>query len=181
VEARLAAGPPVKYYVTIEDRVVEVEVTDTPAGTTATIEGRTFAVDLLPVSADELFSLVVDSQSHEVLVEDVADGIEVIVGGELFRIVVQDEWERRLASIQRKTAAVTGETIVKAPMPGQVIGVPVQTGNPIKTGQPLVILSAMKMENEIRSPRDGVIVAVHVSHGDKAEQGAPLVTIGPAA
>ncbi|HEV8633298.1 MAG TPA: biotin/lipoyl-containing protein [Chloroflexota bacterium] len=179
MEAGLEARAPVKYYVTIEDRVVEVEVTDTPAGTTATIEGRTFDVDLLPVSAEELFSLVVDSQSHEVLVEDVEGGIEVIVGGELFRIVVQDEWERRLANIQRKSTAVTGETVVKAPMPGQVVGVPVQPGDAIKTGQGLVILSAMKMENEIRSPRDGAVVAVHIGEGDKVEQGAPLVTIGP--
>jgi biotin carboxyl carrier protein len=168
-----------KYYVTIEDRVVEVEVDDTPAGTTATIEGRTFAVDLLPVSADKLFSLVVDNQSHEVLVEDVAGGLEVIVGGELFRIAVQDEWERRLASIQRKTTAVAGETVVKAPMPGQVVGVPVQAGDAVKAGQGLVILSAMKMENEIRSPRDGAVVTVHVAQGDKVEQGAALVTIGP--
>ena len=168
-----------KYYVTIEDRVVEVEVNDTLAGTTATIEGRTFAVDLLPVSADKLFSLVVDNQSHEVLVEDVEGGLEVIVGGELFRIAVQDEWERRLANIQRKTTAVTGETVVKAPMPGQVVGVPVKPGDTVKTGQGLVILSAMKMENEIRSPRDGAILSVHVAQGDKVEQGASLVTIGP--
>jgi len=170
-----------KYYVTIDDRVVEVEVTDTPAGTTATIEGRTFDVDLLPVSADKLFSLVVDHQSHEVLVEDVEDGIEVIVGGELFRMAVQDEWERRLANIQRKSTAVTGETIVKAPMPGQVVGVPVQPGDVIKTGHGLVVLSAMKMENEIRSPRDGTVLAVHVTQGDKVDQGASLVTIGPSA
>jgi biotin carboxyl carrier protein len=169
-----------KYYVTIEDRVVEVEVNPSQAGTTATIEGRTFAVDLLPVSADKLFSLVVDNQSHEVLVEDVEGGLEVIVGGELFRIAVQDEWERRLAGIQRKTTAVTGETVVKAPMPGQVVGVPVKPGDAVKTGQGLVILSAMKMENEIRSPRDGAVRSVHVAQGDKVEPGAPLVTIGPA-
>ena len=170
-----------KYYVTIEDRVVEVELTDSAAGSTATIEGRSFDLDLLPISADELFSLVVDNQSHEVLVEDVEGGIEVIVGGELFRIVVQDEWERRLANIQRKSAAVTGETVVKAPMPGQVVGVPVQQGDAVRTGQGLVILSAMKMENEIRSPRDGAVLAVHVTQGDKVDQGAPLVTIGPTA
>ena len=169
-----------KYYVTIEDRVVEVDLDDTPAGRTATIEGRTYDLSLLPLAGDELFSLVVDNQSRELLVEDVEGGMEVIVGGELFHIVVQDEWERRLAGIQRKDAAATGETVVKAPMPGQVVGVPAQVDQAVKVGQALAVLSAMKMENEIRSPREGKILAVHVSPGDKVEQGAPLVTIGPA-
>jgi biotin carboxyl carrier protein len=169
-----------RYYVTIEDRLIEVELDDTPAGRTATIEGHTYDVDLLPLAGDELFSLVVDNQSREVLVEDVESGIEVIIGGELFHIVVQDEWERRLAGIQRKEAANAGETVVKAPMPGQVIGVPVKPEQIVKSGQALAVLSAMKMENEIRSPREGKVTAVHVSEGDKVDQGAPLVTIGPA-
>ena len=169
-----------KYYVTIEDRLIEVELEDTPAGRTATIEGRTYNLDLLPLAGDELFSLVVDNQSRELFVADVEGGMEVIVGGELFHIAVQDEWERRLAGIQRKEATNTGNTVVKAPMPGQVIAVPATPDQAIKTGQALAVLSAMKMENEIRSPRDGKVTAVHVSPGDKVEQGAPLVTIGPA-
>jgi biotin carboxyl carrier protein len=169
-----------RYYVTIEDRLIEVDLDDTPAGRTATIEGRAYNLDLLPLAGDELFSLVVDNQSRELLVEDVEGSMEVIVGGELFHIMVQDEWERRLAGIQRKTVVETGETVVKAPMPGQVIGIPVAPDQTIKSGQALVVLSAMKMENEIRSPRDGRVVTIHVTQGDKVEQGAPLVTIGTA-
>jgi biotin carboxyl carrier protein len=170
----------VKYYVTIEDRILEIEIVDGPGGSTATVEGQTHALDLQPISADALFSLVVDRSSHEVLVENVDGGMEVVVAGELFHIVVQDEWERRLATIQRKSTAETGETVVRAPMPGAVVGVEVELGAPVKRGQGLVILSAMKMENEIRSPRDGKVVSIHVSQGDKVEQNADLVTIGPA-
>jgi biotin carboxyl carrier protein len=169
----------VKYYVTIEDRVVEIEIDDTPTGPTATIEGRTYRLDLRPTSGDALFSLMVEHASHEVLVEDAEGGMEIIVGGELFHILVQDEWQRRLANIQRKTAVETGETVLRAPMPGQVLRTDVEVGAVVKRGQGLVILSAMKMENEIRSPRDGRIVAVHVAEGDKVDQNADLVTIGP--
>jgi acetyl/propionyl-CoA carboxylase alpha subunit len=168
----------VKYYVTIEDRVVDIDLDDTAEGWTATIEGRTYGLDLVATAGDSLFSLIVDNASHELLVEDVPGGIEILVGGELFHIVVQDEWERRLANIQRKTSAETGETIVKAPMPGAVVGVAVAAGDVVKRGQGLVVLSAMKMENEIRSPREGTIVSVHVAEGDKVEQNADLVTIG---
>ena len=167
-----------KYYVTIEDRVVEIEIEDTPTGSTATIEGRTYHLDLRPTSGDALFSLMVEHASHEVLVEDAESGMEIIVGGELFHTVVQDEWQRRLANIQRKTAVETGETVVRAPMPGQVVRTEVEAGAIVKRGQGLVILSAMKMENEIRSPRDGKVLTLHVSEGDKVDQNAELVTIG---
>lgn len=168
-----------KYYVTIEDRVVEIEVSDSPTGATATIEGHEYSVDLTPITADALFSLMLDNTSHEVLVENVEGGIEVLVGGQMFHIVVQDEWERRLANIQRKDSADTGEVTVRAPMPGAVVRVEVAVGDTIKRGHGLVILSAMKMENEIRSPRDGIVVAIHVGEGDKVEQNAGLITLGP--
>jgi biotin carboxyl carrier protein len=168
-----------KYYVTIEDRVVEIDVDDTATGLTATIEGRVYRLDLRPTSGDALFSLMVEHASHEVLVEEAEGGMEVIVGGQLFHILVQDEWQRRLANIQRKGAVETGQTVLRAPMPGQVVRTEVEAGAVVKRGQGLVILSAMKMENEIRSPRDGRIVAVHVAEGDKVEQNADLITIGP--
>jgi acetyl/propionyl-CoA carboxylase alpha subunit len=170
----------VKYYVTIEDRVVEIDLDDTSGGWTGTIEGHTYGLDLVATAGDALFSFIVDGQSHELLVEDVPGGVEILVGGELFHIVVQDEWERRLANIQRKTAVESGETVVKAPMPGAVVGVAVAVGDAVKRGQGLVVLSAMKMENEIRSPRDGTIIGVHVAEGDKVDQSADLVTIGTA-
>jgi biotin carboxyl carrier protein len=169
----------VKYYVTIEDRVLEIDIDDAPGGATATIEGKTYHLDLRPITADSLFSLIVENGSHEVLVEDGDGALEIVVEGELFRIVVQDEWERRLATIQRKSAAETGVSMVRAPMPGAVVRVEVEAGATVKRGQGLVILSAMKMENEIRSPRDGKVIAVHVNEGDKVEQNADLITIGP--
>jgi len=110
----------------------------------------------------------------------VPGGLEVLLGGELFHTVVQDEWQRRLANIQRKGAVDAGETSVRAPMPGAVVGVSVAAGDAVKRGQGLVVLSAMKMENEIRSPRDGTISAVHVSEGDKVDQNAELVTLAAA-
>lgn len=169
-----------KYYVTIEDRVVELDLDDTAGGWTATVEGRTYGLDLVATAGDSLFSMIVDGQSHELLVEDVPGGLEVLIGGELFHTVVQDEWERRLATIQRKSTAEAGETVVRAPMPGAVVGVAVAGGDTVKRGQGLVVLSAMKMENEIRSPRDGTVAAVHVAEGDKVEQNAELVTLAAA-
>ncbi len=167
-----------KYYVTIEDRVLEVDLDDSTGNWNATIDGKVHQIDLTSITSDSLFSLIVDNASHEILVEDDVDHMSVTVGGELFNIVVQDQWEWRLSNIQRKDVAASGEMTVKAPMPGSVLSVGVAVGDRVVRGTGLMILSAMKMENEIRSPRDGVIVTVHVAAGDKVEQKANLVTIG---
>ena len=74
---------------------------------------------------------------------------------------------------------VTGSgDAVKAPMPGTILKVNVTNGQAVKTGQVLVVLEAMKMENEIMAPKDGTITQVAVSKGASVDTGAPLVFIG---
>ena len=75
-------------------------------------------------------------------------------------------------------AQVSGGEIVKAPMPGNILGISVNAGDQVKKGQVLVILEAMKMENEIVSPIDGKILSVGVSKGQTVEAGEVLVQIG---
>ena len=75
--------------------------------------------------------------------------------------------------------AVTGSgEAVAAPMPGTILKVNVQSGQAVKAGQVLVVLEAMKMENEIMAPKDGTITAVAVQKGATVDTGAPLVFIG---
>jgi biotin carboxyl carrier protein len=75
-------------------------------------------------------------------------------------------------------APVSGGEKVEAPMPGTILSIAVKTGDVVKKGQVLVVLEAMKMENEIVSPVDGKIVAVGVSKGDSVNPGDLLVQIG---
>ena len=75
--------------------------------------------------------------------------------------------------------AVTGAgDAVKAPMPGTILKVNVQNGQAVKEGDVLVVLEAMKMENEILAPKDGTVTQVLVSKGASVDTGAPLVVIG---
>ena len=75
--------------------------------------------------------------------------------------------------------AVTGAgEAVNAPMPGNILKVNVQNGQAVKAGQVLVVLEAMKMENEIMAPKDGTVTQVLVSKGSTVDTGAPLVVIG---
>ena len=68
---------------------------------------------------------------------------------------------------------------MKAPMPGMILRLQVERGQRIKVGGGLVVLEAMKMENEIRAPKDGVVTQIYVEAGSVVEKGAPLVELGP--
>lgn len=73
-------------------------------------------------------------------------------------------------------APAAGEPIV-APMPGTILSVNVTAGQSVKSGEVLVILEAMKMENEIKAPKDGTVASVAVSKGESVNTGATLVTL----
>ena len=77
-----------------------------------------------------------------------------------------------------KAAAPAGGETVNSPMPGNILGVNVKVGDAVKKGDVLMILEAMKMENEISSPCDGTVKAVEVAKGASVETGAVLCVIG---
>lgn len=74
-------------------------------------------------------------------------------------------------------APAAGSVAVTAPMPGKILGVKAQAGAAVKRGQVILILEAMKMENEIVAPQDGTIASINVAVGDMVEPGATLATL----
>ena len=74
-------------------------------------------------------------------------------------------------------AAPAGGEKVVAPMPGTIVSIAVSAGQSVKSGDVLLVLEAMKMENEIMAPRDGVVAGVHVNKGDSVDSGSLLVSL----
>ena len=162
-----------KYYVIVDGAEFEIEVS--PEGI-VTIDGEQVEVDMVRVPGQNVYSLLLEHHSYEIAVEEERDGYAILVQGQQFHVRVEDERQRRLMSGRSQLAPPGGDVNVTAPIPGRVVKVEVDVGDEVRAGQPLVILEAMKMENEIRSHRDGRIRAVHVSPGDNVDQGAVLLS-----
>ena len=124
-----------------------------------------------------VLSLLVAGESHEAAVFRTGDGIySVDWRGRSFEVALVDPLTH-LAETSRGEAGKVGKRVLKAYMPGRVIEVRVATGDKVEVGQPLVVLEAMKMQNEIQAERAGVVGRVFVAAGEAVEGGDPLLEI----
>ncbi len=162
------------YTAIIGDKAYRIEV---GSNNTVLIDGKLHHVDFRAVDGTTLCSLLMDNVSWEVLVERTGDEYRILIEGELYVVNVQDERTRKLARAVGTVAVPSGEISVKAPMPGMVRGVPVAVGEAISARQGVVVLEAMKMENELRAPRAGTVKEIRVKPGDRVDQGQVLVVI----
>lgn len=144
------------------------------------VNDQVYNIDFQQLVEGGMLSLLLNNRSLEAIVEERDDAWDVLLRGELYSIQVQDERAYRLAKARGTVAEASGETVVKSPMPGIIIAVPVEQGQSVKKGDQVIILESMKMENELRSPRDGVVHRVHVAPGASVEKAQALVTIGDA-
>jgi biotin carboxyl carrier protein len=78
---------------------------------------------------------------------------------------------------EKKEVNTAGKQVVAAPLPGKVLSVNVKKGDTVKKGDLLLVIEAMKMENNILSSKDGIVKAINVSKGQEVEVGAPLIVI----
>lgn len=163
-----------KYTAAIGDKVYDIEI---GPNNTISINGEPHSVDFRGIEGTSLFSLLIDNESWEVLVERSGDDFRISIADELLLVSVYDERTRKIQKGLGKSSVQRGELTMKAPMPGLVRQVPVQVGEEVKAGQGLVILEAMKMENELRAPRAGTISEIRIKPGDKVEHGQALLVI----
>ena len=163
-----------KYITTVENREFTVEVLDEKH---VSVNGKVYEIDFESVSGQPVYSLIVDGKSHESYVARGDDNWQVLLRGRLYPITVEDEREKRLRAAAGGGVAEGGEFVLKAPMPGLVVAVPVSEGQEVKKGQVILILESMKMQNELKSPRDGIVSRIKVKAGESVEQKQPLLSV----
>jgi biotin carboxyl carrier protein len=144
-----------RYRVTIADHVWEVD-------------GR--------LTAQGICSLLIDGASYVADVKDEGGRFVVEVGGETYTVRAEEETRHIIRTRGGAAAGDRGQTIT-APMPGKVTHVAVQPGDPVDAGSPLVVIEAMKMENEFRASAAGTVRDVRVRAGEAVNAGDVLVVI----
>ena len=163
-----------KYITTVENREFTVEVLDEKH---VSVNGKVYEIDFESVSGQPVYSLIVDGKSHESYVARGDDNWQVLLRGRLYPITVEDEREKRLRAAAGGGVAEGGEFVLKAPMPGLVVAVPVSEGQEVKKGQVILILESMKMQNELKAPRDGIVQRIKVKAGESVEQKQTLLSV----
>jgi len=176
-----------KYYVELAGQEIGLEVQHTQQGTVVkSVEdgdgARSTLVDLeavhaTPDTGEGLYSLIANGRSYQLYVQRTEQGYLLAVSRYRIPMTVLTEREWRLKKVAPRQVAHTGEITVAAPMPGLVKAVLVTEGDTVSKGQRLLVLEAMKMENDLTSPQAGTVTKVTVRPGTIVDGGKALVVI----
>ncbi len=168
------------YYTKTGEQELKLDITTSPDGHTTVKmpDGTEFHTDFDAIEGDDLFSLLVNHLSHEVYVkQDEDETYTIILDGQIYNVEVETERQHRFATLAHSGRNETGDVTIKAPMPGLVTIVSVNLGDTVEHSQRLLVLEAMKMENEIRAPRAGTVKAINVQRGQTVEQNKVLLVL----
>lgn len=174
-----------RYFVSIDGEEHVVEVAELPGGghevrllDSADADSSTARV--VPARFSHTGSartLQLGDRVFDVVLEGELPDVGAWVSGRRARLTVESARMRAAAAVRGRGSEGSDGTVV-SPMPGKVIKVLVAEGDEVAAGAPVVVVEAMKMENELAAPRAGVVQKVHVQPGDAVEGGARLVTVG---
>jgi biotin carboxyl carrier protein len=160
------------YHVTVGARTFQVRF----GSEGVEVDGRRVEADFSTLPSTPVWGLRLDGASHRVVAHHVGRGAwNVNVSGHPVAAEVVDERTRAIRELTGSAAAASGPKPITAPMPGLVVKVEVGEGDEVQPGQGVVIVEAMKMENELKAQGAGIVDRVHVAPGDTVEKGQVLV------
>jgi len=157
----------------IDGRIRVVKITRGTFGYEFSLDGNGVAADVVQAEPG-LFSVLFEGKSYEVRITAEGNAARLAVEDHEFLVEREDprKWKRGAG-----TAGAHGRQSIAAPMPGRVIRVLVKEGEKVGPGQGVLIVEAMKMQNEIKSPKEGTIERIHVREGAPVNSGEVLVVI----
>lgn len=166
-----------RYVVDVNGERIVVELD----GAHAVVNGERHDVSLTQIPGTPVRLVRVGEQVHRVVARRGATrGLwHLDVDGSRVEAEALDERMRAIKDLTVATAAASGPAPLTAPMPGLVVRVAVTVGDTVQAGQGLVVIEAMKMENELRATAAGVVTGVRAVPGQAVEKGAVLVELAP--
>jgi biotin carboxyl carrier protein len=173
----------VRYYVTLDTDAAAVplaiDLVELPGGgLQATLDGRQVELDVatLGAGAGAQLSVRVDGRMVDLATEGTPPEIGAVASGHRSYVRVESE-RMRLADQAKKGGGGGADRVIRSPMPGRVVKVLVAKGDSVEAGQGLVVVEAMKMENEVRTRTAGTVLEVHAVAGAAVEGNAKLITL----
>ncbi len=164
-----------KVQVKIGGTLHSVELVREANGWRATVDGQTAPADVVRI-APRTYSVLLGAEAFEIRVTDLPDGaLALHTGAREYKAEIVDP--RAWSGRRHGTLEAEGRQQVTALMPGKVVRMLVQTGDKVEAGQGLLVVEAMKMQNEVRSPKSGVVREVLVKEGAAVNAGQPLAWI----
>jgi biotin carboxyl carrier protein len=170
-----------KYFTEIDGEPFEVELLDDHS---LSVNGEVFNFNVQQGNRPENFSLILDGKSHQTWIESIehqrntaAPSLRVHLHGFDYEVICENERSRQLRQFAAAESIRDEEGYLTAPMPGLVLQILVEPGQQVNKGDGIVIVEAMKMENEIRATQAGKIKSIHVKPRQAVEKGEILAVI----
>lgn len=165
-----------RYIVDTGNLSVKVEIVEDSHGLHVQVDGKPVDISVEANRSYNKLLMLLDSRAYDTEVFRDNGRTSVFLLGRRFDCVVEDE---RLATIREVVgvAAASAGSEIRAPMPGLVVRIVKGVGEKVKRGESVIIVEAMKMENELPSPEDGVIKEVRVKTGQAVDKGDLLITL----
>jgi biotin carboxyl carrier protein len=173
------------YISTIHQRSYTIDINKEHKPTSIGLNGVSYALDwrqIATLAADSSeggrYSLLIGGKSYEVFARRLSQSgekdsqtYEILLAGQRFEVTVEDERTRMLAGVTLPGGS-SGAARIQAPMPGLVVNILFEVGASVEQGQTVIVLEAMKMENDLVSPIAGTIKEIKVGKGQTVDQGA---------
>jgi len=162
------------YEVVINGKPHRVELTHADGRLLCRLDGKDVNADAV-VAARDVMSLVIDGRAYEVKRERVREELHVVIGADRYAAEVRDP--RSLRTRKTGEAGLAGPKKLVSPMPGKIVRLLLGEGAEVHAGQGIVIVEAMKMQNEIKSPKDGIVKKVLTTEGATVNAGEALAIV----
>jgi biotin carboxyl carrier protein len=164
-----------EYYAFLDSQEYKVEVVEYENNIfEVSINDEKHLVDFAQIE-EGICSIIIDNKSYAVNINEKGDTHEILIDGDYYYVEILDEIKKMLR--EKKLVETKGKQILEAPMPGNITKLLVDEGDTVKKDQPLLILVAMKMENEIKSPKDGVVSKIYVKPNEAVTTGTKLIVV----
>lgn len=158
---------------TVSGQTARLEVREVKGRYRVELAGKTLELDLVQTGLHDV-SVISDGVSYDLSLEKTAEGFAVFARGDRFDVELKDA--AKGAVLEKVTHR--GPHKMTAPMPGKIVKVLVKPGETVEAGRGLVVMEAMKMENELKTPRTGTVREIMVEEGQAVEVGALLLIVG---